>query len=108
MWSRFDTSSSPPRPGLASSGGAILAAMNDESKPIRVLIADDDEDIRELLADMVTRDESVDLVGTASDARSAIELAAEVEPDVAVLDWMMPGGGGPKAAEELKSHNDAI
>jgi len=82
--------------------------MNDESKTIRVLVADDDEDIRELLADMVNRDDSVELVGTAVDATSAIELAEETKPDVAVLDWMMPNGGGPKAAEELKSKREEI
>ena len=82
--------------------------MNDEAKPIRVLVADDDEDIRELLADMINRDPSVELVGTAEDANTAIELAGQREPDVAVLDWMMPNGGGPKAAETMKSKRDEI
>jgi DNA-binding NarL/FixJ family response regulator len=85
-----------------------LDAMNDEAKTIRVLVADDDEDIRELLADMVNKDDSVELVGTAEDAISAVSLAEETEPDVAVLDWMMPNGGGPKAAEELKSKREEI
>ena len=82
--------------------------MNDESKPIRVLVADDDEDIRELLADMINRDDAVELVGAAEDANSAIELAEQTEPDVAVLDWMMPNGGGPRAAEVMKSKRDEI
>jgi DNA-binding NarL/FixJ family response regulator len=77
--------------------------MNEDAKPIRVMVADDDEDIRELLADMVNRDDSVELVGTAVDANSAIEVAEQTQPDVAVLDWMMPFGGGPKAAEEIKA-----
>lgn len=75
--------------------------MNDESKPIRVLVADDDDDIRQLLADMIKREEAVELVGTAADANSAIALAEQKVPDVAVLDWMMPNGGGPKAAAEI-------
>jgi DNA-binding NarL/FixJ family response regulator len=91
-----------------SSSGAILAAINDEAKTIRVLVADDDDDIRGLLADMINRDESVELVGSASDANSAIELAETEEPDVAVLDWMMPNGGGPKAAETMKSRRGEI
>jgi DNA-binding NarL/FixJ family response regulator len=82
--------------------------MNDASKPVRVLVADDDEDIRELLADMITRDDTVELVGAASDAREVVKLAEEIEFDVAVLDWMMPEGGGPKAAEELKSRNEDV
>jgi DNA-binding NarL/FixJ family response regulator len=75
--------------------------MNDEAKPIRVLVADDDEDIRELLSDMINREDAVELVGAAEEANSAIKLAEETEPDVAVLDWMMPNGGGPKAAAEI-------
>jgi DNA-binding NarL/FixJ family response regulator len=82
--------------------------MNEESNPIRVIVADDDEDIRELLADMIRRDESVELVGTAEDASSAIELAEQEKPDVAVLDWMMPKGGGPKAASEIKTRLEEI
>ena len=82
----------------------MVSPMNDEAKPIRVIVADDDEDIRQLLADMITRDDSVELVGTAEDATSAIKLAEETEPDVAVLDWMMPNGGGPKAASDILSH----
>jgi DNA-binding NarL/FixJ family response regulator len=85
-----------------------LAPMNDEAKPIRVMVADDDEDIRELLADMVSKDDSVELVGTAEDALSAVNVAEETKPDVAVLDWMMPNGGGPKAAEELKATREEI
>jgi DNA-binding NarL/FixJ family response regulator len=75
--------------------------MNDEAKPIRVLVADDDEDIRELLSDMINREDAVELVGAAHEANSAIELAEQTNPDVAVLDWMMPNGGGPKAAAEI-------
>jgi DNA-binding NtrC family response regulator len=82
--------------------------MNDAAKPIRVIVADDDDDIRELLADMITRDDTVELVGTASDANSAAELAAKEEPDVAVLDWMMPNGGGPKASQMMKAHREEI
>ena len=92
----------------ASLPSAIVAPMNDESKPIRVIVADDDEDNRDLLADMINRDETVELVGTALDANSAINLAEKEEPDVAVLDWMMPNGGGPKAAEAIKSQRDEI
>ena len=82
--------------------------MNDEAKPIRVLVADDDEDIRELLSDMINREDAVELVGAADEANSAIKLAEETEPDVAVLDWMMPNGGGPKAAAEISARRPDV
>ena len=45
----------------------------------------------------------MELVGCAKDAAEAVELARETEFDVAVLDWMMPGGGGAKATEDIKA-----
>lgn len=71
-------------------------------QPIRVLIADDDPSIREALADMLGVDPSLQLVGAAADADQAIELACGSRPDVAILDVRMPGGGGPRAAREIR------
>lgn len=62
--------------------------------PIRVLIADDEEDMRVLLAELIGAEEDMEVVAAAEDADGAHRLALETKPDVAVLDWMMPGGGG--------------
>ncbi len=66
-----------------------------------VMIADDDAFARAVIEAIVKRDEGLELVGSAVDAPGAIELAGEHQPDVAVLDWMMPGGGGPAAVREI-------
>jgi diguanylate cyclase (GGDEF)-like protein len=71
-------------------------------RAIRILIADDDPSIRLTLAALARREESLDLVGQAEDATQAIELAALRRPDVVVLDWEMPGGGGVRAAVEIR------
>jgi EAL domain-containing protein (putative c-di-GMP-specific phosphodiesterase class I) len=71
-------------------------------EPIRVLVADDDPDILEVLASIVGSDTSMTIVGTAKDAEEAIDLAREWQPDVAVLDARMPGGGGPHAARGIR------
>jgi EAL domain-containing protein (putative c-di-GMP-specific phosphodiesterase class I)/CheY-like chemotaxis protein len=68
---------------------------------IRVLIADDEIAVREVLATLIATDSGLDVVGTAGDAESAIELAARERPDVALLDVRMPGGGGARAAREI-------
>ena len=65
------------------------------------MIADDDALARAVIEAIVKRDPELELIGSANDAPSAIELADEHQPDVAVLDWMMPGGGGPAAAREI-------
>jgi DNA-binding NarL/FixJ family response regulator len=60
---------------------------------IRVLIAEDDEAVREILASVVRSESAFELAGTASDAAEAILFAAEHQPDVALVDVRMPGGG---------------
>jgi diguanylate cyclase (GGDEF)-like protein len=71
-------------------------------RAIRILIADDDPTIRLTLAALVQREDGFDLVGQAEDAPQAIELAALRRPDVVVLDFDMPGGGGVRAAVEIR------
>jgi DNA-binding NarL/FixJ family response regulator len=68
---------------------------------LRLIIADDDALARALIEAIVERDRELELVGSAEDAERAIELAKEHQPDVAVLDWVMPGGGGEAAAREI-------
>jgi EAL domain-containing protein (putative c-di-GMP-specific phosphodiesterase class I)/CheY-like chemotaxis protein len=69
----------------------------------RVLIADDQEVIREALVDMLASDPTLEVVGTAENADGAIELAIELRPDVALLDVRMPGGGMRAAEGILRS-----
>jgi EAL domain-containing protein (putative c-di-GMP-specific phosphodiesterase class I)/CheY-like chemotaxis protein len=70
---------------------------------IRVLIADDEPEVREALVDLLSSEESLEVVGTAGDADEAIALAQRHLPDVAILDVRMPGGGGPRAAREIRA-----
>ena len=70
-------------------------------KPLRILIADDDGDIRELLETLIEREPDMELAGVATDGAEAMTLADEVEPDVVVLDWAMPGATGDAAAAAL-------
>jgi DNA-binding NarL/FixJ family response regulator len=65
----------------------------------RVLIADDDPDVRAVLAAQL--DGRFEVVGTAADTDEAIALAADVRPDVAIVDVQMPGGGGLRATREI-------
>jgi len=68
---------------------------------IRVLIADDEGEVRAALADLIDAERALDLVGAAADADEAIELAIAQHPDVALVDVKMPGGGGARAAREI-------
>ncbi len=75
--------------------------------PIRVLIADDDPVMRMLLSAVANSDPELELVAQAQDADEAIALAAQHRPDVALLDVEMPGGGGLRAAGEIKAATPA-
>jgi DNA-binding NarL/FixJ family response regulator len=66
-----------------------------------LIIADDDPVARASIEAIVGREDELELVGSAEDAAGAIQLADEHKPDVAVLDWVMPAGGGPAAAREI-------
>ena len=68
---------------------------------LKVIIADDDALARTMIEAIVERDEELEFLGSAEDAVSAVALALKHRPDVAVLDWMMPGGGGPAAARAI-------
>ncbi|GAC1328166.1 MAG: hypothetical protein NVSMB17_03250 [Candidatus Dormibacteria bacterium] len=70
--------------------------------PIKLLIADDDEVMRDVLADLFVSDPRFTVLPTARDAASAEALAREHQPDVALLDVRMPGGGGPAAARAIR------
>jgi EAL domain-containing protein (putative c-di-GMP-specific phosphodiesterase class I) len=69
---------------------------------IRVLLAEDDDVVREAMIDLVSGESSLQLVGAAADAQEAIALAMELHPDVVLLDVRMPGGGGPAALSGIK------
>jgi DNA-binding NarL/FixJ family response regulator len=69
---------------------------------VRVLVADDDYDSRGLLQVYLQGEPQLTLVGAAADADGAIELAREHRPDTALLDVNMPGGGGVRAAREIR------
>ena len=65
--------------------------------PIRVLIADDQEEIRTALERLINDEPDMVLVGAADGAVAAAALAKRHRPDVAVLDVHMPGNGAEAA-----------
>ena len=71
--------------------------------PLRLLVADDDPVMRMLLGAIARGDPGLELVAEAADADEAIALAVEHRPDVVLLDVEMPGGGGLRAAREIRS-----
>jgi DNA-binding NarL/FixJ family response regulator len=71
-------------------------------QPVRVLIADDHPVVRDGLKTMLSSDPEVRVVGEASDGDEALRLMHDVEWDVAVLDYSMPGKGGVDLLAQVK------
>ena len=57
---------------------------------VRVLIVDDSAYVRKVIRQMLSRSPFIEIVGIARDGREALELAAELEPDVITCDLIMP------------------
>lgn len=71
--------------------------------PIRVLIVDDHEIVREGLR-MLFRDEpDVEVVAEARSGEEALEVATTYKPDVVLMDLVMPEGGGVEATRRIRS-----
>jgi CheY-like chemotaxis protein len=65
-----------------------------------VLVVDDDPTIRRLIARLLEGSD-FEIVGEATDGNAAVTAFAEHEPDVVILDHMMPGITGLAAAEVM-------
>ncbi|HSR31796.1 MAG TPA: response regulator transcription factor [Anaerolineae bacterium] len=70
---------------------------------ITVLLADDHVLMREGTRELLEREEGFQVVGEADDGEQAVELAARLEPDVALIDIAMPKLNGIEATKQIKA-----
>jgi DNA-binding NarL/FixJ family response regulator len=68
---------------------------------IRILLVDDVEELRQLVAIQLRSEPRFEVVGEAGDGSQAIERAAELQPDAVLLDIAMPVMDGLKALPEI-------
>ncbi len=72
------------------------------SEPIRVLIADDHAVVRQGLRALLAIDPGLELVGEAADGVEAVDQARALQPDVILLDLLMPRQDGIAAIRAIK------
>jgi PAS domain S-box-containing protein len=86
----------PLPPGDGEAGGRIV-------KVLRVYLADDHPLVRSGLRSLIDSQPDMTVVGEAPDGETAVREAAELRPDVVVMDVSMPGIGGVESTRQLRA-----
>lgn len=73
-------------------------------KNLKVAVADDNEIVLGMLCNMIESEENLKLVGSAKNGEDTIELINENEPDVVVLDMIMPKVDGLGVMENIRNN----
>ena len=95
----------PPGTLHLDSGPAPLTSRDFTQSPVRVVIVDDHRLFVDALALLLGHDDRLEVVGTASDGPTAIELAANGGAEVAVIDVRMPEVDGIETAKRLRKRS---
>ena len=81
--------------------------MTAETRPVRVLIADDQTLFRSGLARLLNDDPRVEVVGEAVDGEDAARQVTLLRPDVILMDIKMPNSDGVQATQRIMAENPA-
>jgi two-component system response regulator DevR len=76
-------------------------------RPLRVLIVDDHEVVRQGIAALLARGRGFDVVAEAGTTAEAVEQARRYEPDIVVMDVRLPDGSGIDACREIRAERPA-
>ena len=82
-------------------------ARDFQNSPVRVVIVDDHRLFVDALALLLGHDDRLDVIGTASDGPTAIDLAVDGAAEVAVIDVRMPEVDGIETAKRLRTRSPA-
>ena len=75
---------------------------------IRVLVADDHTMVRRGLATFLKVFDDLELVGEAANGQAAIELCAQLQPDVVLMDMVMPDMDGATATRLIRKQSASV
>jgi NarL family two-component system response regulator LiaR len=75
-----------------------------ESHPIRVFIAEDHAIVRKGVRSLLSLEADIEVVGEAANGREAVKGASELNPDVILMDLVMPELDGIQAIQQIKAN----
>jgi len=73
------------------------------ARPLRLLVVDDHEVVRQGLVALLDRREGFEVVAEAGTVAEAVERAQRYEPDIVVMDVRLPDGSGIEACREIRA-----
>jgi DNA-binding NarL/FixJ family response regulator len=73
------------------------------SAQIRVLVVDDHPEVRRTLAEVLSDEDDLTVVGECEDGSQVVEAAERLRPDIVFMDLSMPVMGGVAATEALRA-----
>jgi two-component system response regulator DevR len=73
------------------------------ASPLRLLVVDDHEVVRQGLVSMLDRRAGFQVVAEAGTAAGAVEMAQRFQPDLVIMDVRLPDGSGIEACREIRS-----
>ncbi len=76
--------------------------------PIRILVADDHKIVREGLIALLQKNSQLQVVGEAENGRQAVQLAAELRPEVVIIDIGMPDLNGIEATRQIVADHPGV
>jgi two-component system, chemotaxis family, protein-glutamate methylesterase/glutaminase len=79
--------------------------MQNKNKKIRVLVVDDSFFMKKLLAELLSSDSKIDVVGKAKDGAEAISQAINLQPDVITMDYNMPDMNGAQTIRKILANH---
>ena len=77
-----------------------------DSRPVRIVIADDHPIFRDGLRKLLEQEPDLEVVGEAADGADAVKLARELKPDILLLDFAMPRHPGLEALRALEAEQE--
>ena len=80
----------------------------DMSKTVRILLVDDHEVVRQGLHLFLEPEPQLEIVGEASNGQEALERVAQTQPDVVLMDLLMPVMDGVSAIREIKKQHPQV
>jgi len=78
----------------------------DNPKYIKILVVDDEEEVRKLISDFLSSEGYQ--IYTASNGKEALKIISEKEPDIVLIDYMMPELDGISLCKTIKNNPDTI